>query len=89
MICIYFLNDFYGFRWNHFRSLCDYNRRLGVALELTANLPPPEVIDRWLGEPVRAVVVSTSLFLTNKKGYPVLSKQHQAIVRRLFKVIVW
>lgn len=75
-------------RWNKFRSLCDYNKRLGVVLELTANLPPPQVIDRWLGEPVRALVVSTSLFLTNKKGYPVLAKMHQNIIRKFFRVIV-
>uniref|UniRef100_A0A0B7AFA1 Protein arginine N-methyltransferase n=1 Tax=Arion vulgaris TaxID=1028688 RepID=A0A0B7AFA1_9EUPU len=72
--------------WNHFRCLCDCNKRLGVALELTENLPPSPVIDRWLGEPVKAVMVSTSLFLTNKKGYPVLSKPHQTIIRRLFKL---
>ncbi|BFZ13310.1 hypothetical protein BsWGS_16351 [Bradybaena similaris] len=72
--------------WNKFRSLCDYNKRLGVVLELTANLPPPQVIDRWLGEPVRALVVSTSLFLTNKKGYPVLAKMHQNIIRKFFRL---
>ncbi|RLU15326.1 hypothetical protein DMN91_012320 [Ooceraea biroi] len=39
-------------------------------------------IDRWLGEPVRCLVLPTTLFLTNKKGYPVLSKAHQAIVKK-------
>lgn len=39
-------------------------------------------IDRWLGEPVRCLILPTTLFLTNKKGYPVLSKAHQALVKR-------
>ncbi|GFO27083.1 protein arginine N-methyltransferase 5 [Plakobranchus ocellatus] len=74
--------------WDKFRSLCDSNKRLGVALELTPDLPSPGVIERWLSEPVKAVVVPTSLFLTNKKGYPVLSKAHQAVIKSLFKLEV-
>ena len=35
-------------------------------------------VKRWVGEPIKT---ATSLFLTNKKGYPVLAKQHQALVR--------
>merc|ERR1740131_567573 len=31
---------------------------------------------RWVGEPVKTVRGPTSIFLLNKKGYPVLSKQH-------------
>ena len=32
---------------------------------------------RWLGEPIKTLLFHTSVFLTNKKGYPVLSKAHQ------------
>ncbi|RUS81094.1 hypothetical protein EGW08_011134 [Elysia chlorotica] len=74
--------------WDKFRSLCDSNRRLGVALELTPDLPSEALMERWLSEPVKAVVVPTSLFLTNKKGYPVLSKAHQALIKNLFKLEV-
>ncbi|KAL5020885.1 hypothetical protein ScPMuIL_000040 [Solemya velum] len=72
--------------WHTFRTLCDNNKRVGVALELSADLPSEDVLDRWLAEPIKAVVVPTSLFLTNKKGYPVLSKAHQAYVRKLLKM---
>ncbi|CAL1544868.1 unnamed protein product [Lymnaea stagnalis] len=72
--------------WNLFRSLCDSNKRLGVALELTADLPSNEVMERWLSEPVKAVIVSTSLFLTNHKGYPVLARPHQAFIKQMFKL---
>ncbi|ESO87913.1 hypothetical protein LOTGIDRAFT_194048 [Lottia gigantea] len=72
--------------WNTFRTLCDSNKRLGVALELTADLPSTVILNRWIGEPVKVLILSTSIFITNKKGYPVLSKQHQTFVRQMFKL---
>ncbi|XP_052816495.1 protein arginine N-methyltransferase 5-like isoform X2 [Mya arenaria] len=74
--------------WNTFRTMCDSNKRISVALELTEDLPPYSSLQRWLAEPVKAVIISTSLFLTNKKGYPVLSKTHQGYLRSLFKLDV-
>lgn len=74
--------------WNVFRTMCDTNKRISVALELTEDLPDEEVLQRWLAEPIKAVVLSTGLFLTNKKGYPVLSKAHQGFLRSLFKLDV-
>ncbi|GAB1863970.1 Protein arginine N-methyltransferase [Camponotus japonicus] len=68
--------------WNAFRTICDYNKRLGVALIVSHDVPEMEEIDKWLGEPVRCLILPTTIFLTNKKGYPVLSKAHQAIVKR-------
>lgn len=73
-------------RWHKFHTMCDCYKKMGVALELTADLPSEEVLQRWLAEPIKCVILSTSLFLTNKKGYPVLSRAHQAYLRRLFKV---
>lgn len=46
------------------------------------NLSLNSKIDRWLGEPVKCLILPTTIFLTNKKGYPVLSKAHQALVKR-------
>ncbi|KAH3824365.1 hypothetical protein DPMN_126200 [Dreissena polymorpha] len=66
--------------------MCDSSKRVSVALELSEDLPPYPVLQRWLAEPIKAVVVSTGLFLTNKKGYPVLSRSHQGFLRSLFKV---
>ncbi|EZA48205.1 hypothetical protein DMN91_012321 [Ooceraea biroi] len=68
--------------WNTFRAVCDFNKKIGIALIVSHDLPDLEEIDRWLGEPVRCLVLPTTLFLTNKKGYPVLSKAHQAIVKK-------
>lgn len=68
--------------WSRFRCLANFEKKLGLALELTANLPDSSSVDRWLGEPVKCLVVSTDLFIRNKKGYPVLSKPHQSIIKK-------
>uniref|UniRef100_A0A4W5RVR8 Protein arginine N-methyltransferase 5 n=1 Tax=Hucho hucho TaxID=62062 RepID=A0A4W5RVR8_9TELE len=72
--------------WHSFRTLCDYNKRICLAIEVGENMPSDAVIDKWLGEPIKAAVLPTSIFLTNKKGFPVLSKAHQKIIFRLFKL---
>ncbi|KAM9789655.1 protein arginine N-methyltransferase 5 [Neosynchiropus ocellatus] len=72
--------------WHSFRTLCDYNKRICLAIEVGADLPSDNVIDKWLGEPIKAAILPTSIFLTNKKGFPVLSKAHQRIIFRLFKL---
>ena len=79
--------------WNRLRLLCESCPTLGVALELPAELPDgDEELARWCGEPLRALIVPTSVFLFNKKGYPALSKRHQMVLLRLLdlrpKVIV-
>uniref|UniRef100_A0AAQ5Y024 Protein arginine N-methyltransferase 5 n=1 Tax=Amphiprion ocellaris TaxID=80972 RepID=A0AAQ5Y024_AMPOC len=67
-------------------TLCDYNKRICLAIEVGADMPSDAVIDKWLGEPIKAAILPTSIFLTNKKGFPVLSKAHQRIIFRLFKL---
>ncbi|RIB22967.1 protein methyltransferase [Gigaspora rosea] len=72
-------------RWNKFRTLCENHVRLSIALEVTQNLPEDNILDRWFAEPIRAVILPTNLFLSNAKGWPVLSKRHQAFIRKLIK----
>lgn len=43
-------------------------------------------MDRWFAEPVKAVYLPTRIFLANKSGFPVLSRPHQAVVRRFMQV---
>ena len=57
-----------------------------MALEITADLPEKNILKRWLGEPIRCVILPTSVFATNKKGYPVLSKPHQSFVKDLMRM---
>ncbi|KAL7751334.1 hypothetical protein RI367_003194 [Sorochytrium milnesiophthora] len=72
-------------RWNTIRLLCGHSQKLRLALELTAQLPSDTALDRWLAEPIAAVVLPASIFTRNAKGFPVLSKGHQAFVRKLLK----
>eukprot|EP00850_Spirogloea_muscicola_P006972 SM000034S12726 [mRNA] locus=s34:430977:437706:+ [translate_table: standard] len=71
--------------WHAFCTLCEHHSQLSVALDITASLPSPSALQRWLGEPVRAAILHTSAFLTNKRGFPCLSKRHQALVATLFE----
>ncbi|XP_068628689.1 protein arginine N-methyltransferase 5 [Battus philenor] len=66
--------------WSKFHERLDWDKRVGVVLELSADLPSQEILRRWLGEPVKAIVIPTSIFHNNKKGYPVLSRAHQQLV---------
>ena len=53
-------------------------------LELGPDLPEDDAeIERWCGEPLRAVVLPTAIFMTNKKGYPTLSRRHQVVLAKL------
>jgi len=72
--------------WNSFRLLCDQNPRLQVALHLTADLPSTDrELERWHAEPVRALIIPADIFLTNKQGFPVLSRRHKAFLLQMFR----
>lgn len=68
--------------------MCAHNGQLGVALTLGPSAPSQSAIQRWYGEPVRAIVVPTSIFQTNKRGFPALSKAHQAVLVSFFQLNV-
>ncbi|RMZ94869.1 arginine N-methyltransferase 5 [Brachionus plicatilis] len=73
--------------WKKLRTLCEENTRLGLALEMTNDLPEDEnEIERWYSEPIRMIIIPTSLFLTNKSGFPVLSKAHQKFINQFLKL---
>ncbi|CAF4818046.1 unnamed protein product, partial [Rotaria sp. Silwood1] len=55
---------------------------------LSADIPSEQAQKRWLGEPVRAVILPTKIFTTNAKGYPVLSPAHQLFIIKLIKLKV-
>ena len=70
-------------RWHRFRSHVVCDKRIGIALEINDELPDQLHLDRWAGEPIKAVILPTSIFQTNRRGYPVLAKAHQLFVRKL------
>lgn len=75
-------------RWNSFRLHADFESKLMVSLELSADIPSPDELKRWLGEPVANVVIPAHIFIRNSKNYPVLSKGHQAVVIAFMRINV-
>ena len=74
--------------WQKMRSLLEENSKISVSLVLTPDLPnTEEEINRWFSEPIKSLTIPTSLFLSNKSGFPVLSKAHQQFVNKFFQVI--
>ena len=43
-------------------------------------------IKYFICDPVQCLFIETSTFITNKKGYPVLSRAHQSVVQQFFAI---
>ena len=73
--------------WNALRTACNYHPAIAVAIVLTENLPEDVdvVLRRWKGEPIKAIVLPTSIFMSNASGRPVLSAAHQRVVLALME----
>ena len=72
--------------WDMLRTMCEQHASLAVALELGLELPDAKAeLARWCGEPVAMLVLPTSSFIANKKGYPTLSRRHQAAFAELVR----
>jgi type II protein arginine methyltransferase len=50
------------------------------ALSLPQLLPPVPIQSRWYSEPVRLITLDSDVFAKNAKGYPALSRSHQAFI---------
>ncbi|KAI9092667.1 PRMT5 arginine-N-methyltransferase-domain-containing protein [Phlyctochytrium arcticum] len=74
--------------WNVLRTICNHNTKLGAAVELGAELPEDTILEQWQSEPIKAVVIPTSVFVPNGKGFPVLPKRHQNFLRSLMEAKV-
>ncbi|KAL3495241.1 PRMT5 arginine-N-methyltransferase-domain-containing protein [Aspergillus germanicus] len=72
--------------WDAIRRSCKYHSRLFVALTLPKQLPPMSVQSRWHSEPVHLFTIEPTTFIKNQKGYPVLSKAHQALISRFMRL---
>ncbi|PKI84260.1 type II protein arginine methyltransferase [Malassezia vespertilionis] len=71
--------------WEALQNFTGYNAQLHVALDLSMPLPPSASMQRWTAEPVSMLWLPSSSFLANAKGYPVLSKSAQGLIRRLLR----
>ena len=46
----------------------------------------PGALARWAAEPTRHILLPASSFISNAKGYPVLSKATQTFLKEVMKV---
>lgn len=67
--------------WNSFRLHADFDSKIYISLELSADIPSEQELKRWLGEPVANLIIPADIFIRNAQNFPVLSKGHQAVVR--------
>lgn len=75
--------------WNNFRWAADFNPKIKVVLELSeSDRPSLEVVRRWLGEPIEAIIVPSTMFICNRQNYPVLPKAWQEILSYFIRVRV-
>lgn len=75
--------------WNRLRRAADFNPKIKVVLELNeGERPDINVVCRWLGEPVEAVILPSTLFIRNRHNYPVLPKAWQDIFKLFVKAHV-
>ncbi|KAG7829763.1 hypothetical protein KL920_002622 [Ogataea angusta] len=71
--------------WNTIRIHCNYHRNLTVSLASPKQNIPENVVNRWLLEPIRFYLISSSRFIPNSKGYPVLNKYNQLIIWKIIQ----
>lgn len=73
--------------WNNFRLATGHIHNIGVALELSPDLDEEDIstCKKWAAEPVKAIIIPTSMFISNKLGFPVLSRHHQVILSHFLK----
>ncbi|CAF0938104.1 unnamed protein product [Didymodactylos carnosus] len=76
--------------WNKIQKLCHYHGKVYPVLgeELSADVMSEKAQKRWLGEPVRAIILPTRIFLSNSRGYPILSQPHQQFILKMMKLKV-
>ncbi|KAL1599469.1 hypothetical protein SLS60_007272 [Paraconiothyrium brasiliense] len=72
--------------WNSIRTICKYNSRLSVALDLPKKLPSLALQSRWYSEPVRLLILSAKAFIPNEKGSWVLHKTSQLFIMRCMRL---
>lgn len=63
--------------------LCKADKRLGVALELNGDLPDPEYIKRWQGEPIKMIILPMKSFIADKHNSPVLPEAYQDFIQKI------
>ena len=73
--------------WNKIKQFCGPNARLNVVLDVPADLPlKSSDIERWFGEPVTALRLSSRLFTVGEDGIPALSDAHKSVIQQFLAI---
>ena len=76
--------------WAHARQACPISQHLLNTTPARApsqeNAPAASALRRWRGQPLKATCVPSTLFTTNKKGFPVLGKAHSELLAEVFSL---
>lgn len=72
-------------RWAATSAACDENSNVRAYLHITGAPKERREWERWLGERVAACALSVDSFVPNARGFPVLPKELQALVRAMFE----
>ncbi|XP_015782762.1 protein arginine N-methyltransferase 5 isoform X2 [Tetranychus urticae] len=55
--------------FNHLRSHIGYDSRLGLCLEVAGDIPDKNTQKRWLGEPIKMILINSDLFVPDKDSF--------------------
>ncbi|XP_068144653.1 protein arginine N-methyltransferase 5 [Drosophila tropicalis] len=73
--------------WNNIRFAVDHNPKVKVVITLNdSDRPNRETVRRWLGEPIEAIVIPSSIFVKNRSNYCVLHREWQEIIGHFISV---
>ncbi|EDW72379.1 uncharacterized protein Dwil_GK20749 [Drosophila willistoni] len=73
--------------WNNLRFAVDHYPKVKVVIVLNdSDRPNSETVRRWLGEPIEAIVIPSSLFVRNRTNYCVLHREWQEIIGHFISV---
>jgi protein arginine N-methyltransferase 5 len=74
-------------KYLEFKSLIGHAcSNVHLILVLGADLPPWDSFNlRWTGEKIHSIQIDTSTFVSNAKGFPVLSKKHQDAIKAFMR----
>jgi protein arginine N-methyltransferase 5 len=72
--------------WDKFRHLTEHNSQIHVALEIDHELPSVDSMNKWIAEPVKAIILPTRIFKPSKKNH--LKKEKSFFLSRNHAIIL-
>lgn len=60
--------------WKKLLNVIEYTENVNIVLNILPDLPSKDILIEWSSHNLRAIQINTSIFVSNKNGYPVLSK---------------